>query len=148
MKDSKDEWHALNTLIALAGISNAMHDEAKTLDYLSRAKPIAERILSKEHLADIYTLYYKHYKRTGDHRSALYAHEQATNLKDSVLDMEKMNRIQNISLNIERNLSRLCPQSQHQPAVSCQGNRGHGLHSPLCKQADEQPALQRLQVYP
>lgn len=103
MKDSKDEWHALNALIALAGISNAMHDEAKTLDYLSRAKPIAERILSKEHLADIYTLYYKHYKRTGDHRSALYAHEQATNLKDSVLDMEKMNRIQNISLNIERN---------------------------------------------
>lgn len=103
MKASKDEWHALNTRIALAGIYMTTHDEAKTLDYLGKAKQMAERIHSKEHLAEIHTLYYKHYKQRGDYRTALAAYEQAIALQDSLLDMEKVNRIQNTSLNIERN---------------------------------------------
>lgn len=103
MQTSKDEWHALNSLIALAGIHNATGDRAKTLDYLGRAKQVAERIGSKEHLAEIHTLYYKHHKRLGDYREALTAYEQATAMQDSVLDMEKVNRIQNTSLSIERN---------------------------------------------
>lgn len=103
MWSSKDKWHALNSLIALAGIFNATHDDAKALDYLGKAKQEAESIRSKEHLADIYLLYYKHYKRQGDFHTALSFYEQANAMKDSVLDMEKVNRIQNTSLAIERN---------------------------------------------
>ncbi|MBR8730421.1 Sensor histidine kinase RcsC [Porphyromonas levii] len=103
MQESKDEWHAVNSLIALAGIHNATGNDAKAMDYLDRAKRMAERIKSNGHLAEIYTLYYDHYKRQGDYRMALSAYEQATDLKESALDMEKMNRIQNTSLNIERN---------------------------------------------
>ena len=103
MQASKDEWHALNSLIALAGIHNATGDRAKTLDCLGRAKQVAEGIKSPQHLEEIYTLYYKHYKQSGDSRSALRSYEQAVAMRDSVLDMEKVNRIQNTSLNIERN---------------------------------------------
>ncbi|MGP1491843.1 MAG: ATP-binding protein [Prevotella fusca] len=103
MKASKDEWHALNTLIALAGIYHVTGNNAKKMEYLSNAKAMAERIKSPEHLADIHTLYYKHYMQTGDYRSALASYEKATVLQDSVLNIEKVNRIQNTSLNIERN---------------------------------------------
>ena len=103
MKASKDEWHALNSLIALAGIYHTTGNDAKEMKYLGKAKAIAERIKSPEHLAEIHTLYYKHYKRTGDYHAALSSYEQATAMQDSVLNMEKVNRIQNASLNIERN---------------------------------------------
>ena len=103
MKASKDEWHALNTLIALAGIYHVTGNNAKKMEYLSNAKAMAERIKSPEHLADIHTLYYKHYMQVGDYRSALASYEKATVLQDSVLNIEKVNRIQNTSLNIERN---------------------------------------------
>lgn len=103
MQASKDEWHALNSLIALAGIHNATGNDVNTLEYLGKARQVAEAIKSPEHLAEIHTLYYKCYKRMGDYRTALSAYEQATAMQDSVLDMEKVNRIQNTSLNIERN---------------------------------------------
>lgn len=103
MQASKDEWHALNSLIALAGIYHATGNGTKELEYLDRAKQVAEGIKSPEHLAEIHTLYYKHYKETGDCRSALASYEQTVAMKDSVLDMEKVNHIQNTSLSIERN---------------------------------------------
>lgn len=103
MQASKDEWHALNSLIALAGIYHATSNGTKELEYLDRAKQVAEGIKSPEHLAEIHTLYYKHYKETGDCRSALMSYEKAMAMQDSVLDMEKVNRIQNTSLSIERN---------------------------------------------
>ena len=102
MKASKDEWHALNILIALSRIYYTTGNETKEKEYLKKAKEIAERIKSPEHLAEIYTLYYKHYKQTGNHQMALTSYEHATILQDSVLNMEKVNRIQNTSLNIER----------------------------------------------
>lgn len=106
MKSSKDEWHALNSLIALADIYQARGDDPKALDYLEKAMKSAERIKSREHLVEIHDLYHKYYKRQGNYRAALASYEMTATLKDSVLDMEKMNRIQNASLNIERNHQR------------------------------------------
>lgn len=103
MSKSKDEWHALNILIALAGIYHATNDEAKEMEILGKAKSVAEAIESPEHLAEIHTLYYKYYKEKGDCRSALASYEHATAMQDSVLDMGKVNRIQNTGLSIERN---------------------------------------------
>ena len=56
MQASKDEWHALNSLIALAGIYHATGNGTKELEYLDRAKQVAEGIKSPEHLAEIHTL--------------------------------------------------------------------------------------------
>ena len=104
MQDSKDEWHKLNLLVALASIHNATRDDAQMLYYLEQARSNAENIQDKEHLADIYTLYYKYYKRHGDWQAALTYYERATEMKQSTLDMDKFNRMQNTSLNIERNI--------------------------------------------
>ena len=48
--------------------------------------------------------YYKLYKRKGNYSAALTAHEKAAAMEDSVVDMEKLNRIQNAGLLIERNI--------------------------------------------
>ena len=104
MQDSKDEWHKLNLLVALASIHNATRDDAQMLYYLEQARSNAEKIQDKEHLADIYTLYYKYYKRHGDWQAALTYYERATEMMQSSLDMDKFNRMQNTSLNIERNI--------------------------------------------
>ena len=104
MQDSKDEWHKLNLLVALASIHNATRDDAQMLYYLEQARSNAEKIQDKEHLADIYTLYYKYYKRHGDWQAALTYYERATEMKQSSLDMDKINRMQNTSLTIERNI--------------------------------------------
>ncbi len=102
MQDSKDEWHKLNLLVALAGVNNTTRDDAQMLQYLDQARSTADRIQDKEHLADIYTLYYKYYKRHGDWHAALEAYERAIEMRQSSLDMDKFNRMQNTSLNIER----------------------------------------------
>ena len=104
MRDSKDEWHKLNLLVALASIHSATRDDAQMLYYLEQARSNAEKIQDKEHLADIYTLYYKYYKRHGDWQAALTYYERATEMKQSSLDMDKFNRMQNTSLTIERNI--------------------------------------------
>ena len=102
MRASHDDWHALNSLIALASINLTKGDNARAFDFLGKAKRMAEKIKSYEYLAEVYTLYYKHYKRTGDYSAALAAHEKAGAMQDSVVDMEKVNRIQNAELAIER----------------------------------------------
>lgn len=102
MEASDDEWHALNMLIALAGVNLAINQDNKALQYLDRAKQIADEIKSNEHLEEIYILYYNYYKRKGDCKMALAQHEKATAMRDSVIDIEKMNRIQNAGLTIER----------------------------------------------
>lgn len=104
MKESKDEWHALSTLIALAGIHNTTGDKAKTKNYLEKARKIAENINSKEHLAEIYNIYYEFFKRQGNYQQALDYREKASIMLDSVVNIEKVNRIQNTSLNVERTL--------------------------------------------
>lgn len=102
MRDSEDKWHAINSLIAIAGVHHAMGHEDQVLDYLARAKDIAEQIKSTEHLAKVYHLYYQHYKRVGDHSRALACYERASALDESLIDMEKSNRILNTTLRIER----------------------------------------------
>ena len=103
MEASKDEWHALNTLVALAGIHLARDDGAKALEYLAEARETAGRIRSYEHLEEIWLLYYSYYTSSGDYREALSCHEEAAALRDSVLDVEKLGRIQDTGLRIERN---------------------------------------------
>lgn len=71
LQSSQDEWHAMNPLIALAGIYTQMGNDAKAQEYLDKA---------------------------------LTAHEKAAAMEDSVVDMEKLNRIQNAGLLIERNI--------------------------------------------
>lgn len=103
MQASKDEWHALSPLLALTNIYFKIGRTPEALNRLDRAKEMATRIKSPEHLAEVYNLYYKYYKQLGRYADALSCYEQADFWQDSVLNIGRVNRIQNISLNIERN---------------------------------------------
>lgn len=102
MKDFRDNWHALNSLIALASIWIEKDNFSKTKLYLDEAQRVAKEIESNEHLADIYRLYSDMYKISGDYRKALDYKEQSTKLKAGLVDMDKVNRIQNTTLALER----------------------------------------------
>lgn len=102
MKDFSDNWHALNSLIALAGIWNEQGNFAKTKYYLDEGRRVATDIESNEHLADIYRLYSDMYRRIGDYRSALDYRDKSIELKAGLVDMDKVNRIQNTTLALER----------------------------------------------
>lgn len=102
MKASKDEWHALQSVIALSEIDLKTHKNTQSLQRLAKAEAIAQKINSRRHLAQIYELYYQNYTELGNYQRALADYERATALKDSIVGREKMNRIQNLSLNIER----------------------------------------------
>lgn len=102
MKDFSDNWHALNSLIALAGIWNEQGNFAKTKFYLDEGRRVATDIESNEHLADIYRLYSDMYRRIGDYRSALDYRDKSIELKAGLVDMDKVNRIQNTTLALER----------------------------------------------
>ena len=104
LRDSKDEWHALQPLLALVSIDYITGNFSTAFENLHRAKAIAEKIKSKEHLAEVYAHLYRLYERQGDYRAALANHVLASAMQDSVIDMEKVNRIQSISLNIERQM--------------------------------------------
>lgn len=94
----------LNVLLALSEIRYKEGNTAEMLQILNHAQETAERIKSKSHLADIYTQYYKYYNQSGNWHEALTCHERAIALQDSGISVEKVNRIQNTTLNIERNL--------------------------------------------
>lgn len=102
MSSSKDDWHALTSLLALSGIYLRLGQEEQLLPLLERSTSIARRIKSREHLAEIYSLYYKYYKKQDDYISALYYQELATGLRDSIVGIEQVNRIQNTGISIER----------------------------------------------
>lgn len=102
MKDSHDEWHALNSLTALARIHELMGNREKAMSYLEQSLRMARSIGSTEHLAEVYRIYYEIYKKHGDYRAALRCHEQARTLEDSLVNMDKLNRMQNTTLDMER----------------------------------------------
>lgn len=102
MRDSKDDWHMLNSLVALAGINLKMDKEATALKQLADAKEVAERIDSPDHLEQIEYLYYQCYKARGDHKSALAALEKSTELGKSMLNESIVDDINNESFNFER----------------------------------------------
>ena len=92
----------MESLLALAHIDYTTGNDTRALERLTNGQATAEKIKSKEHLAEIHRLYYLIYQKRGDYRLALAHHVKAASLQDSVVDMEKMNRIQNVSIRIER----------------------------------------------
>lgn len=102
MENSLDEWHTIKPLVALANIYLDKGNDDSTRFYLDKAQGLAEGIKSNEYLSDIYALRYRLSKQRGDYGSALAYYERSKALQDSLVNMEKMNRMQNTSLAIER----------------------------------------------
>jgi Signal transduction histidine kinase len=102
MEASKDEWHSLNSLISLINLYIKTGQEDVAARELPVAKEVADRINSNEHRAEICNLYYLFNKRIGNWSKALEYHEKAADLQKSLVDMNKLNHIQSLSIAIER----------------------------------------------
>lgn len=102
MTDLKDLWHALEPRLALASVYYHTHEDAKAQALLDRADATARQINSWEHIVEVQRLYFQLMQRQGRYREALDHHLVATAYQDSILDNEKLDRIHNIGINIER----------------------------------------------
>ena len=106
MKNSDDDWHALNAVVAMAKVWMDKGNDRKTTAYLAQAVAIADSIKSKEHLVEINTLYYKLYRQRGDWHTALTYYEHAKKLESELVNMDKLNLMVSISQKIERDQQR------------------------------------------
>lgn len=102
MTDLKDLWHALEPRLALASVYYHTHEDAKALALLDRADATARQINSWEHIVEVHHLYFQLMQRQDRYHEALDHHLIATAYQDSILDNEKLDRIHNIGINIER----------------------------------------------
>ena len=102
MKRTGDQWHWLESCIELARFNNRSGDMGTSKTYLDQASVVAERINSKEHLAEIHKLYYHLYEKQGNYKQALNHFTQSARLEDSLLDISKLNRIQDMRISLER----------------------------------------------
>ena len=102
MTDLKDLWHALEPRLALASVYYHTHEDTKAQALLDRADATARQINSWEHIVEVHRLYFQLMQRQGRYREALDHHLIATAYQDSILDNEKLDRIHNIGINIER----------------------------------------------
>ena len=102
MTDLKDLWHALEPRLALASVYYHTHEDAKALALLDMADATARQINSWEHIVEVHHLYFQLMQRQGRYHEALDHHLIATAYQDSILDNEKLDRIHNIGINIER----------------------------------------------
>ena len=102
MTDLKDLWHALEPRLALASVYYHTHEDAKAQALLDRADATARHINSWEHIVEVHHLYFQLMQRQGRYHEALDHHLIATAYQDSILDNEKLDRIHNIGINIER----------------------------------------------
>ena len=102
MTDLKDLWHALEPRLALASVYYHTHEDVKALALLDRADATARQINSWEHIVEVHRLYFQLMQRQGRYHEALDHHLIATAYQDSILDNEKLDRIHNIGINIER----------------------------------------------
>ena len=102
MTDLKDLWHALEPRLALASVYYHTHEDAKAQALLDRADATARQINSWEHIVEVHHLYFLLMQRQGRYHEALDHHLIATAYQDSILDNEKLDRIHNIGINIER----------------------------------------------
>ncbi len=99
MKSSGDQWHWLESILALANVNITKRDYDQAQQYIKQAQDIAANIHSKEHQATVAKLNYKIYEAKGDYRQALMFYKTSQALKDSVITPENVLHTQNYRVN-------------------------------------------------
>lgn len=102
MFKEKDDWHKLESELALARINIKLDNMTAARTYIDDAKTTAISIHSLEHLASVYELEYKWYKKNGDDNRALDCFVKSKNYDDSVSNEKNMSHMQNVRIRYER----------------------------------------------
>ena len=102
MAGSPDDWHRLESGLNIVRIYIRQGRYAEALRHLNTARETAQRSGSMEHRAEVESLYADLYEKMGQTRLALDHYKTARTLSDSVINLQTVNQIQNMSLNLER----------------------------------------------
>lgn len=102
ISDSPDDWHKLEACVNVAKLYIRQGDFKRAQEFLKNGDATARRIHSLEHRSKIHRLYYQLYEKQGNIRAALDNYILSSELKDSLMDMKKLNQIQNMRLSLER----------------------------------------------
>lgn len=100
MSDSNDHWHFLESCIALARVHMLRGMSGTAMEYLREAEKLAMEIHSPQNLSKVYNIYYDIYRKGGNYRQALNSYIDYKRWKDSVLDIGRLNAIQNQQLDV------------------------------------------------
>jgi len=106
IEDSPDDWHKLEAGVNVAKLYIQLGQYQQAQQYLEEVKTTAERIHSLNHQSRIQELYYLLYNKQGNIQAALNSFIKSTEFKDSLYDANKMNQIQNMRINLEREQNR------------------------------------------
>lgn len=122
MSRSKDVWHALEPTLSMVRINLRLDNSGEAMALLDDARVAADSINSLEHLSEIYHFYSQVYQERGDMRNAFDMYVRAEDIEDSIMDMKKMNELQNMQINLlneyqQRRLHRVQGDFEHERAT-------------------------------
>ena len=106
MEDSPDDWHKLEAGVNIAKLYIQLGQYQQAQQFLEEVNATANRIHSLNHQSRIQELYYMLYSKQGNIQAALNSYIKSTEFKDSLYDAKKMNQIQNMRINLEREQNR------------------------------------------
>ena len=95
MEKSGDQWHWLESVIALANVNISKGDMNEAQRYIQQAQEIATNIHSLEHQAQVAELQYKMEEAKGNYHQALSYFKLRNKLNDSVGSPEELLHTQN-----------------------------------------------------
>ncbi len=102
MKNSADKWHWLESCLGIARVNAKMGYGHNARKYLTEARNTAQSVKSWERLAEVYELSYLLSKSKGDHQEALVNYQLHRAYRDSVINEQNYNHLQNIVVKYEQ----------------------------------------------
>ncbi len=102
MKNSADKWHWLESCLGIARVNAKMGYGHNARKYLTEARITAQSVKSWERLAEAYELSYLLSKSKGNHQEALVNYQLHRAYRDSVINEQNYNHLQNIVVKYEQ----------------------------------------------
>lgn len=107
ISDSQDSYHKLEAEVRIISLFIKENRIKEALEHLESAESTSLKIGSQEQQTAIYKLYYQLFKKTGDSSLALNYLERATELEKSLINIQKINEIQNGAFSLDRSRRQL-----------------------------------------
>lgn len=93
MLANADKWHWLEACLSLANVLITKGEYSKGIEYIDKAKVVAEELESTEHLAQVYRLYSVYFNAKGDYKNALDNYKISQEYEDLILNESDKNFI-------------------------------------------------------
>lgn len=103
LKQADDNWHLMEVCLALARVNVLLGEEDAARGYLQEVEVEAQRMGSKEHLANAYDIHYELALLAGNSQAALQYFVRSKELQDSIQGPERFDEMHRQRIDYERN---------------------------------------------